>query len=406
MNQITIEYCNRCNLKVENDSDLLREIAYNEDRYLADLLKRAQEDEDNSLHKEATEQMKQRLKEPLPEIDLPEGEEDDEPTEGMFQTDDDDEEPSDEMGSPKQETDEINEDDVRKALEEYARNGEISFQNGKVTVTPKGVKKLAANALERILKKLSQKGVGIHAAEKVGFGVDLSLHTRAYELGDDYSSANMERTLLNTLSRAGDLRFEPEDFEMHEEIQQSKLCAGIIIDESGSMRDARKLSAAMETALVLSKLIQREPENTLKVFVFSDEVKQIEPWAIVNKVISGGDTDIKAALGAFRRTVRHETGDKQVYLITDTEPNLEEGMHIPFEKAAAGLLEEASRYRQEKIGLNIIMLDEGPELKELAATLAKRNLGRVFFTSPVNLGEVLVQDYLKSRGESASSAAS
>ncbi|MDP7525592.1 MAG: hypothetical protein QF713_04585, partial [Dehalococcoidales bacterium] len=117
MNQITIEYCNRCNLKVENDSDLLREIAYNEDRYLADLLKRAQEDEDSSLHKEATEQMKQRLKEPLPEIDLPEGEEDDEPTEGMFQTDDDDEEPGDEMGSPKQETDEINEDDVRKALE-------------------------------------------------------------------------------------------------------------------------------------------------------------------------------------------------------------------------------------------------------------------------------------------------
>ena len=147
MNQITIEYCNRCNLKVENDSDLLREIAYNEDRYLADLLKRAQEDEDSSLHKEATEQMKQRLKEPLPEIDLPEGEEDDEPTEGMFQTDDDDEEPGDEMGSPKQETDEINEDDVRKALEEYARSGEISFQNGKVTVTPKGVKKLAANAL-------------------------------------------------------------------------------------------------------------------------------------------------------------------------------------------------------------------------------------------------------------------
>ncbi|MFC2069907.1 hypothetical protein ACFLTB_01880 [Chloroflexota bacterium] len=53
----------------------------------------------------------------------------------------------------------------------------------------------------------------------------------------------------------------------------------------------------------------------------------------------------------------------------------------------------------ENIGLNIIMLDDGPELKSLASTIAKKNLGRVFFTTPSKLGEVLVEDYLKGRRE-------
>jgi uncharacterized protein with von Willebrand factor type A (vWA) domain len=218
-------------------------------------------------------------------------------------------------------------------------------------------------------------------------------------VGDDYAVVDLEGTAINTLRRCGELKFETGDFEVYEEIHQSRLNAGIIIDESGSMRDSGKLEAAMETALALSKLILREPDNTLKVFIFSDEVRQIEPWAIVNEVISGGDTDIRAALAAFRRACSNEYGDKQAYLITDTEPNNEDGRHLTFDNAANGLIEEAARYRQERIGLNIIMLDEVPEQKSLASTIAKKNLGRVFFTSPGALGEVLVEDYLRGRRE-------
>src|SRR4030042_293651 len=142
----------------------------------------------------------------------------------------------------------------------------------------------------------------------------------------------------------------------------------------------------METSLVLSRLIMREPDNVLKVFAFSDKIRRLEPWSIINDVISGGDTDIKGALAAFRRECRKEQGDKQAYLITDTEPNNEDGRHLSFENAANGLIEEASRYRQEKIGLNIIMLDEGPELKKLASTIAKKGLGRGFFSLPDTIG--------------------
>jgi uncharacterized protein with von Willebrand factor type A (vWA) domain len=64
-----------------------------------------------------------------------------------------------------------------------------------------------------------------------------------------------------------------------------------------------------------------------------------------------------------------------------------------------GVLREAMVYQREGITLNIIMLDNTPHLKEFATILAKRNLGRVFFAEPKDLGKVLVEDYLRSRNK-------
>jgi uncharacterized protein with von Willebrand factor type A (vWA) domain len=376
---IELEYCNRCGFNKEDS--LLRDLAYNEDRYLSDLVRKAREEPDSPLAQEALKNLDERLAE----------EEGEEPVEGPFKVPND--EDGDKQGVPGRNR-RIEEEDVRKALEDYEDDGLVDIRDGKVIVTSRGVKKLAAGALERILRNLNNRNAGAHIKEMPELGVEFSDRTRRYEAGDDYSLVDIEKTAINALKRCGRLEFEPEDFEIREEVHRTKLCVGIIIDESGSMRDSGKLEAAMETSLALSRLILREPDNVLKVFAFSDKVRSLEPWAIVNNVISGGDTDIRGALAAFRRACRYEYGDKQAYLITDTEPNNEEGRHLSFEKAANGLLEEAARYRQEKIGLNIIMLDESPELKELASMLAKKNLGRVFFTVPKTIGEVVVEDYL------------
>jgi Ca-activated chloride channel family protein len=133
--------------------------------------------------------------------------------------------------------------------------------------------------------------------------------------------------------------------------------------------------------------------------MFSETVKEIPSWAILNEALSGGSTDIRAALRTFRDSVRAEKGDRQAYLITDTDPNTEDGMFVGFEKAAVGVVEEALRYRQDGVGLNIIMLDDSPHLKQLASALARKNLGRVFFTSPHKLGQVIVEDYLRTKKE-------
>ena len=61
------------------------------------------------------------------------------------------------------------------------------------------------------------------------------------------------------------------------------------------------------------------------------------------------------------------------------------------------MLREVLYYRQAGITLNIILLDETPHLQEFASVLAKRNLGRVIFSSPERLGESIIRDYLASK---------
>jgi uncharacterized protein with von Willebrand factor type A (vWA) domain len=112
-----------------------------------------------------------------------------------------------------------------------------------------------------------------------------------------------------------------------------------------------------------------------------------------------GYTDIRAGLRAFRQMVAHDAGNKQAHLITDSAPNFEDGEYVGFERGLAGVLDEARRYRVEGIVLNIVMLDEDPKLREMAAAIARENLGRVFFTRPGDLGLALVDDYLDSKRE-------
>jgi len=49
--------------------------------------------------------------------------------------------------------------------------------------------------------------------------------------------------------------------------------------------------------------------------------------------------------------------------------------------------------------LNVVMLDDDPELREMAKRIAQENMGRVFFADPKNLGEAMVEDYLWSKRE-------
>ena len=84
-------------------------------------------------------------------------------------------------------------------------------------------------------------------------------------------------------------------------------------------------------------------------------------------------------------------------MITDSEPNTEDGRSVGLEAATLGVIREALHYRQAGITLNIIMLDQSPHLKEVASILAKTSLGMVAFTSPLKLGEVVIEDYLASK---------
>ena len=61
MKTIELEVCNRCNLNREDE--FLHDLAYNEDRYIHDLVKKVREEPESPLAREALKQLSQRLDE-------------------------------------------------------------------------------------------------------------------------------------------------------------------------------------------------------------------------------------------------------------------------------------------------------------------------------------------------------
>jgi len=306
-------------------------------------------------------------------------------------------EPTQKMRQLKYQPNELTAEDVESSLQEYIERGELQIEEGKIKITPKGARKLANQILRRILKNLGDPQLGPHGVEQTGYGAWMSPASRKYEMGDEYARIDFEKTLLNALERkprtGTRIGLEPEDFQVFEEIHQTKMVAGIILDQSGSM-NGDKFNAAIDTSLALAELIRREPEDLLKVYLFSHHVEEIPYYDIVNVGIPQGFTDITAALHAFRRGTSNVQGDKQAYLITDSEPNTENGRFVGFDKAAASVVQEALYYRKAGITLNLIMLDESAKLKQLASLLVRQSIGRVFFTCPLKLEGVVIEDYL------------
>jgi uncharacterized protein with von Willebrand factor type A (vWA) domain len=291
-------------------------------------------------------------------------------------------------------------EDIRDSLKDYVEKDLIEIREEGVKITPKGSGRLARYVLRRIWENLAAAHAGMHAAKAEGFGMSDGFACRRHEYGDEFFKIDMERTLLSALesgkNRGGRIEFDTEDLWVKETVIDTKLCVGLIVDESGSM-SGDKIHAAMDISLALSELIKRNAGDRMRLFLFSSHVREMACWDMLNVTFSGGTTDIRSALKRFRTAVAGERAEKQVYLITDTEPNSEDGKYVGFEKAALGVLQEALVYQREGITLNIIMLDSTPHLREFASVLAKRNLGRVFFAEPKDLGKVVVEDYLRTR---------
>ncbi len=376
-----MEYCRRC-LPVEagEEDKILQELAYSRNRSVRELLKHLRDGRQGSIRDKVLEHVKKRIRgdEPGDHIRVEAGY--DNPADGVLPG------------------------DIESCLEGYVEQGDLRLEEGEVIITQKGGRKLADIARVR-LENLMRKEAGTHKVKEEGHGLEPASFTRKYQYGDVYQSVHIQRTLLNSLLRNAvnenvpggrkpgkfTISIEREDFEVYEKKNENRISMVLLVDESGSMGEEKR-NAAIDTCLALAK--SKRPGDTLKVILYSSETKEIPYWEILNISFPGSTTDIKVALIAGRRALRNETGNKQVYLITDTEPNTENGKYVGFEKAVPGVKKEVLQYRKEGINLNILMLGESPKLKDFASQLARINAGRVFFTSSDDLGRVVIEDYL------------
>jgi uncharacterized protein with von Willebrand factor type A (vWA) domain len=295
----------------------------------------------------------------------------------------------------------VTREDFDEALADLERRGLLDNAEHRVKLTSKGAQLLGRGFLTKILMSLARRGFGAHRVEEVGHGPWPSASYRPYEPGDPYDKINIEQSLLATIERTGGLgSLGLRDFRIHESRHAAEVQFGIIVDQSASMRKKGKAEAAVETALALSELMRTEfPEDRLRVYAFSEEFRLVEAWQLPGVVVPMKYTDIRAPLRAFRLAAAQEPGNKQAHLITDSAPNFLDGQFVGFKAALEAVLDEGRLYRMNEIVLNIVMLDEDPELREMAKRIAQENMGRVFFVDPKNLGEAVVEDYIWSKRE-------
>lgn len=284
-------------------------------------------------------------------------------------------------------------------LSRYHREGLIVLEDGYVTVTDRGARVLARGLLKRIVGNFGGNLARRHAAKALKEGMIPTATNRKYEEGDDYASLDFENTLLNALGhRKTDekIRFRKEDFRVHEKKNETKSIAGLLVDTSMSMQLKNIMETARDTSLALAELFGEQENHTLKVYLFADHVKEVPSREIFRHSFPGGLTDICAPLEKFRKAVRSMDAEKQAYLITDSVSNLRNGRLLGFEEAAPHVLAEVSRYRKEKIVLNVVMLGEQERFKAFATKMAQRSNGRVFFVSSENMARTIVRNYARS----------
>ena len=98
-------------------------------------------------------------------------------------------------------------DDAARSLERLAEltkmlqdAGLIDNKEGRLELTPKGLRKIGANALKDLFDKLTKDAGGQHQLNRLGQGHERTYDTKQYEYGDPFN-LDLQRTIRNAVRR-------------------------------------------------------------------------------------------------------------------------------------------------------------------------------------------------------------
>jgi len=107
-----------------------------------------------------------------------------------------------------------------------------------------------------------------------------------------------------------------------------------------------------------------------------------------------------------RRLLAKQSGTKQIIMITDGEPtaHVMPNGQIFFDyptrpETRDATLRQVMLCTKEDIVINTFMLDPNPYLSEFVEKMSQLNGGRAFFTTPENLGDYVLVDFLNNKRE-------
>jgi uncharacterized protein with von Willebrand factor type A (vWA) domain len=302
--------------------------------------------------------------------------------------------------------------DAARSLEQLARMarqlqeaGLMDNKEGRLELTPRGLRKIGQNALSDLFSRLIKDRMGKHVADRVGVGHERNFETKAYEWGDPFN-LSIERTVRNAITRSGTgtpVRLSPEDFEVERTETLTSTSTVLAVDLSLSMPMRGNFLAAKKVAMALHSLITSQfPRDYLGLVGFGELARELKPSQLpeVSWDYTYG-TNMQHALMLARRMLARQGGTKQIIMITDGEPTA----HVmangepffnypPAPETVRVTLDEVVRATREGIRINTFMLDATGYLRTFVEKITQLNRGRAFYTTPETLGDYVLVDFL------------
>ncbi|HUQ63513.1 MAG TPA: VWA domain-containing protein [Acidimicrobiales bacterium] len=283
--------------------------------------------------------------------------------------------------------------------------GLIDTREGRLELTPRGLRALGQKALRDLFSRLAKDRLGHHPVEAEGPGHERADDTKPYEYGAPFN-LNIERTLRNALLRRGGgvpVRLEPGDFEIDRTEARTRTSTVLLLDLSFSMALRDNFVAAKKVALALHTLISGSfPSDHLAMIGFSEVARPLRPEELPEVSWDYGvGTNMHHALALARKMLSGRGGSRQVVMITDGEPTahvLDDGevffQYPPAAETIEATLDEVLRCTRAGIRINTFMLDATPALQAFVQRVSKLNRGRVFLATPATLGDYVLIDFL------------
>ena len=304
-------------------------------------------------------------------------------------------------------------EDVAKSLQRMSEltkklkeAGLIDQTEGKLEMTPRGLRKIGEKALRDVFGALDKDRLGQHQVERIGVGHERTYDTKPYEYGDPFQ-LDLQQTLRNALKRQGSVvpvKLIAEDFEIEQTEHLTRSSTVLMLDLSLSMPMRDYFLPAKKVAMALHSLMSSQfPRDYLGIVGFSETARVLKPHQLPEvswDFVYG--TNMQHGFMLAREMLSRQSGTKQIIMITDGEPTAHISQsgdvffnYPPVRETIEATLREVMRATREGIRINTFMLDASRALQSFIEQLTAINKGRAFFTGPENLGEYVLVDFIE-----------